>query len=79
MTIGWNFGDGHLHNEQLLDAIQQKCGYEPGELRVIFVESQPLGTPRMHWRIHDAATGLLDQGHLSVVALSHRQSWEIPP
>ena len=22
---GWNFGDGHLHNEQLLDAVQERC------------------------------------------------------
>jgi hypothetical protein len=78
MTIGWNFGDGHLHNEQLLSAIQERCGFDPAELRVIFVESQPLGTPRMHWRIHDAATGLLAEGQADVVAMSHRQSWEPP-
>ena len=43
MALGWNFGDGHLHDEALLAAIQAQCGFEEGELRCIFVESQPLG------------------------------------
>ena len=36
LSLGWNFGDGHLHNEQLMQAIQAQCGFEPGELRCIF-------------------------------------------
>jgi hypothetical protein len=43
MVLGWNFGDGHLHDEALLAAVQAQCGFEPGELRCIFVEAQPLG------------------------------------
>ena len=27
---GWNFGDGHFHNEQLLDAVQERCHFKPG-------------------------------------------------
>lgn len=27
MALGWNFGEGHLHQEQLLDAIQVQCGF----------------------------------------------------
>ena len=42
MVLGWNFGDGHLNDTQLLDAIQAQCGFEPGEVRVVMVESQPL-------------------------------------
>ena len=34
-AIGWNFGDGHMHNEQLIAAMQQRCGFEPGEVRVV--------------------------------------------
>ena len=30
MAIGWNFGDGHLHNEQLIAALQRRCHFEPG-------------------------------------------------
>ena len=41
MILGWNFGDGHLNNQSLLDAIQPQCQFAPGELRVVMVESQP--------------------------------------
>jgi hypothetical protein len=40
LVLGWNFGDGHLHSEQLLEAVQAQCGFEPGELRCIFLVSQ---------------------------------------
>ena len=30
---GWNFGDGHFHDEQLLTAVQEQCGFEEGEVR----------------------------------------------
>jgi len=76
LALGWNFGDGHLHDEALLAAIQAQCGFAPGELRCIFVESQPLGRTTMAFRIHDAATGLLEAGELDVRALRTRQPWE---
>jgi Transmembrane protein of unknown function (DUF3556) len=75
LVLGWNFGDGHLHRESLLAAIQAQCGFAPGELRCIFVESQPLGRATMAYRIHDAATGLLDAGTLDVRAMRQRQPW----
>jgi hypothetical protein len=75
LVLGWNFGDGHLHNETLLDPVQQQCGFEPGELRCIFVESQPLGRTTMGYRIVDATTGMLDKGELDVRALCERQRW----
>ena len=42
---GWNFGDGHFHDEQLLEAVQERCGFEEGELRVVTLESQPAHVP----------------------------------
>ena len=30
MVLGWNFGDGHMHNECLIEALQERCGFEPG-------------------------------------------------
>ncbi|MFO0616320.1 MAG: DUF3556 domain-containing protein [Polyangiaceae bacterium] len=57
MVLGWNFGEGHLHQEQLCESIQAQCGFEEGELRCIFVESQPLGRGTMEYRLHDAKTG----------------------
>ena len=41
VAVGWNFGDGHFHNEQLLAAVQERCGFAEGELRVVTIESQP--------------------------------------
>ena len=42
--IGFNFGDGHLHNEDLIEAVQDEAQFEPGELIVVWVESQPIQT-----------------------------------
>jgi len=75
IVLGWNFGDGHLHREPLLAAVQDQCGFLPGELRCIFVEGQPFGRATMAYRIHDAATGLLEDGTLDVRAMRERQPW----
>jgi hypothetical protein len=63
MVLGWNFGDGHLNGEQLLRAIQPQCGFEPGEVRVISIESQPLFDASMRWKVIDAASGVIAEGH----------------
>ena len=42
--VGWNFGEGHLHNEQLLEAVQRRCHFEDGDVRVIVLEGQPIQT-----------------------------------
>ena len=75
LVLGWNFGDGHLHRESLLKAVQEQCGFEAGELRCIFVESQPLGRTTMGYRIFDAKTGLMEAGHLDVRELRQHQPW----
>ena len=74
-VIGWNFGDGHLHHEGLLSSIQAQCAFEPGELRCIFVESQPLFQQTLRYRIHDAATGLITEGDLHVEQLRQAPPW----
>ena len=63
---GWNFGDGHLHDGQLLAAVQERCQFEPGELRIITLESQPAHVQRQRYRIYDAATGLIEEGYVEV-------------
>jgi hypothetical protein len=78
MVLGWNFGDGHLHSEQLLRAVQRQCQFEEGELRCIMVESQPLGRATLHYRIHDARSGLLEQGEIPVGELRKLQPWGEP-
>jgi hypothetical protein len=77
LALGWNFGEGHLHDERLLGAIQARCGFEPGELRCIFVESQPLGRSTLAYRVVDAGTGELERGKLPVAELRSRQPWVV--
>ena len=76
LALGWNFGEGHLHQEQLLAAIQAQCGFEEGELRCVFVESQPLGQNSLSYRVVDAKSGPRAQGELDVAELRSRQPWE---
>ena len=74
MVLGWNFGDGHLNGSQLLEAVQAQCGFEPGELRVVMVEAQPLFRPTMKWRVADAARGVIETG------VTHLDDFrELPP
>jgi hypothetical protein len=75
LVLGWNFGDGHLHDEQLLHAVQEQCEFEAGELRCVMIESQPLGRGTQAWRIHDAKTGVIETGEISVAEMRSRQPW----
>ena len=75
MVLGWNFGDGHLNDTQLLRAVQAQCGFEPGEVRVVMVESQPLFGRTMHWKIVDAASGLIDEGETEIARMRGLQPW----
>jgi hypothetical protein len=79
MVLGWNFGDGHLHDERLLKAVQEQCAFEEGELRCVFVESQPLGRPWLYWRIADAKTGRLQEGRITIRELRALQPWAKQP
>src|ERR1700748_2279493 len=53
--IGFNFGDGHLHNHRLIEAIQARCRFAPGEFIVVWVESEPVGSGRQQYMVIDAA------------------------
>jgi len=77
LALGWNFGEGHLHQEQLLASLQAQCGFDEGELRCIFVEAQPLGRGTMEYRIVDAKTGQREAGELKVRDLRARQPWKM--
>ena len=74
-VLGWNFGDGHLHQTQLLEAVQSRCQFAEGDLRCIFIESQPLMGATMRYSIHDAASGLQSEGAVSVAQLQEEQPW----
>jgi transmembrane protein DUF3556 len=75
VVLGYNFGDGHFHDENLLRAVQERCHFEEGELRVIMLESQPAHVQRQRYRIHDAATGLVEEGWVDVAEMASRQPW----
>jgi hypothetical protein len=75
VVLGYNFGDGHFHNEQLLQAVQERCHFAEGELRVIMIESQPAHVQRQHYRIYDAASGLIEEGYVRVADMVTRQPW----
>jgi len=74
-VIGWNFGDGHLHQEKLLGSVQKRCNFANGELRVIMVESPQLHNGRLHWRIHDANDGLMEEGYAYIKDLKQKMPW----
>ena len=75
VVLGYNFGDGHFHDRRLMAAVQERCGFEPGELRVVTLESQPAHVQRQRYRIYDAATGLLEEGEVNVADMVGRQPW----
>lgn len=76
--VGWNFGEGHLHNEQLLEAIQRRCNFEDGDVRVIILEGQPIHIQKQWYRIVDAKTGLIESGYVNVSDMLTRQPWPEP-
>ncbi|EHI13714.1 DUF3556 domain-containing protein [Mycolicibacterium thermoresistibile] len=75
-AIGWNFGDGHMHNEQLIEAMQQRCGFEPGEVRVVLLDAQPIHRQTQQYRLVDAATGEFERGYVRVADMVVRQPWD---
>lgn len=74
-VLGWNFGDAHLHQEALLASVQKRCNFESGELRVIMVESPQMHNGRMHWRIHDAKDGLMEEGYSFIKDLKEKMPY----
>jgi hypothetical protein len=75
VVLGYNFGDGHFHDHRLLAAVQERCRFEPGELRVVTLESQPAHVQRQRYRIWDAAEGLVEEGWVDVREMVRRQPW----
>jgi hypothetical protein len=76
--IGWNFGEGHLHNEQLVEAVQRRCHFDQGDVRVIILEGQPIHTQRQWYRIVDAKAGLIEAGYVTIADMLARQPWPEP-
>ncbi|MFC8529806.1 DUF3556 domain-containing protein [Nocardia sp. NPDC057227] len=75
-ALGWNFGDGHMHSEQLIAALQERCGFEPGEVRVVLLDAQPIQRQTQAYRLVDAATGEFERGEVRVADMVTRQPWQ---
>jgi hypothetical protein len=74
-AIGWNFGDGHFSNEQLVAALHKRCRFEPGEVRVVMLDAQPIHRQTQQYRLVDAATGEFERGYVQVADMVTRQPW----
>jgi hypothetical protein len=74
-AIGWNFGDGHFSNEQLVAALHKRCHFEPGEVRVVMLDAQPIHRQTQQYRLVDAATGEFEHGYVRVADMVTRQPW----
>ncbi|MQY11013.1 hypothetical protein SRB5_11270 [Streptomyces sp. RB5] len=77
-VLGWNFGDGHLHDERLVAAVQDRLDLAPGDLVVVYCESQ--ATPwrtsvPQRYRIIDAALGVVERGTWDVRQCVREQPW----
>ena len=72
---GWNFGDGHCHDERLIEAVQERCNYAPGELVVVFTESQPMFDKKVQYRVIDAALGVVEKGWYHNDDAANEQPW----
>lgn len=75
-AMGWNFGDGHLSNEQLIESLQRRCHFEPGEVRIVLLDAQPIQHQTQQYRLVDAATGEFERGYVNVADLVTRQPWD---
>lgn len=73
--LGFNFGDGHLHNHRLIEALQKRCGFEPGEFIVVWVESQPIHKKTQQYKVIDAALGVIETGTWDARDCVKEQPW----
>ncbi|MFE9787637.1 DUF3556 domain-containing protein [Nocardia salmonicida] len=73
--IGFNFGDGHLHNLDLIDAVQTRVGFAPGEWIVVWVESQPVHKSTQEYMVVDAALGVIERGTWEVADAVEAMPW----
>jgi len=73
--VGFNFGDGHLHDRRLIEAIQKRCRFAPGEFTVVWVEAEPLGDGRQQYWVMDAAVGIVERGSWAVKEAVSAENW----
>jgi hypothetical protein len=73
--IGFNFGDGHLHNEDMINAVQAQARFEPGEVLIVWVESQSVHHDYQEYKVIDPALGVIERGCCKVAEAVNEQPW----
>jgi transmembrane protein DUF3556 len=73
--IGFNFGDGHLHDARFIASIQRRCDFAPGEFVVVWVESQAVNKNFQRYQVIDAAIGVVERGTYLVADAVAEQPW----
>jgi hypothetical protein len=51
-----------MSNEELIAALQERYGFEPGEVRVVLLDAQPIHKQQQEYRPVDAVTGEFERG-----------------
>jgi hypothetical protein len=74
-VIGFNFGDGHMHGEDMIRAMQSQTGFEPGECVIAWVESEAVFSGVQHYMLIDAALGVIQRGTWKVADAVAEQPW----
>ncbi|MTD43824.1 DUF3556 domain-containing protein [Conexibacter sp. W3-3-2] len=72
---GFNFGDGHFHDEHFLRTVQEKCNFAPGEFMVVWVESERVGEDKQYYFVMDVAVGVVERGYWKVTEAVAEQPW----
>lgn len=75
VVLGWNFGDGHLYGPRLIEAVQRRCHFQPGEWIVAYIESQPIHRQSQDYLVIDAAVGVIERGTVRIEDLVAEQPW----
>ncbi len=73
--LGWNFGDGHMHREDMIAAVQEEAQFEPGDVVIVWVESQPVHKSYQSYKVIDPALGVVEEGTWEVADLLEEQPW----
>jgi hypothetical protein len=75
MLTGFNFGEGHFHDQHLIEALQKRCQFEPGEFVVVWVESEPVWHGYQEYWVMDAAVGVVERGRWQVKDCVETKNW----
>src|SRR3977135_1466913 len=59
----------------MIAAVQREAAFEPGELVVVWVESQAWGSHVQHYKVIDGALGVIERGTWKVADAVEEQPW----